>query len=70
MKDTSVITDNTVRIIALLNMEIFQAAACLSDKMFGDRSATVGAQNSESEALVVKMKEYIKDELVMDGDSV
>ena len=51
-------------------MEIFQAAACLSDKMFGDRSATVGAHNLETEALVVKMKEYLGDEMVADGDSM
>ena len=65
LKRTSVITDDAVRIVALLNMEIFQAAACLSDKNFGD---TVEGHNLETEALLVKMKEYLEDELVMDGE--
>ena len=60
MKHTSVITDHTLRIVALLNMEIFQAAACLTDKNFGDRSATVEGQNLEKEVLSVKMKEYLE----------
>ena len=70
LKHTSVIPDDVVRIIALLKMEIFQAAACLSDKNFGDRSTTVEGHNLETEAFLVKMKEYLEDELVMDGDSM
>ena len=45
-------------------------AACLSDKNFDDRSATVEGHNLETEALLVKMKEYLEDELVMDGESM
>ena len=63
-KHTSVITDDAVRIVALLNSEIFQAAACLSDKNFGDRSATVEGHNLETEALRVKVKEYLGDDMV------
>ena len=56
LKHTSVITDDAVGIVALLNMKIFQAAACLSDKNFGDMSTTVVGHNLETEALLVKMK--------------
>ena len=52
----SVITDDAVGIVALLNMKIFQAAPCLSDKNFGDMSTTVEGHNLETEALLVKMK--------------
>ena len=55
LKHASVITDDAVRIVALLNMEIFQAAACLSDKNFGDRSTTVEGHNLETESLLVKI---------------
>ena len=64
LKHMSVIRDDAVRIVALLNSEIFQAAASLSDKNFGDRSATVEGHNLETEALRVKVKEYLGDELV------
>ena len=70
LKHTSVITDDAVRIIALLNSEIFQAAACLSDKNFGDRSATVEGHDLEREALRVKVKEYLGDEMVTVLESV
>ena len=56
LKHTSIITDDAVCIVALLNMEIFQAAACLTDKNFGDRSATVEGHNVETEVLLVKLK--------------
>ena len=71
LKHTSVITDDAVCIVAMLNnMEIFQPAACLSDKNFGDRSAMVEGHNVETEALLEKMKEYLGDEMVTDGDSM
>ena len=70
LKHTSVITVDMVCVIAVLNMQIFQAAASLSDKNFGDTSTTVEGHNLETEALVVKMKEYLEDELVMDGESM
>jgi predicted nucleic acid-binding Zn-ribbon protein len=70
LKHTSVITDDAVRIVALLNSEIFQAAACLSDKNFGDRSATVEGHNLEIEALRVKVKEYLGDDMVTLLESV
>ena len=47
LKHTSVITDDAVRIVALLNMEIFQAAACLSDKNFGDSDARTSQMRVE-----------------------
>ena len=56
--------------VSLLNMEILQVAACLSDKNFEDRSTTVEGHNLETEALLVKMKEYLEDELVTEGDSM
>ena len=64
LKHTSVIRDDAVRIVALLNSEIFQAAASLSDKNFGDRSATVEGHNLVTEALRVKVKEYLGEEMV------
>ncbi|EDR07696.1 smc-domain containing protein [Laccaria bicolor S238N-H82] len=70
LKHTSVVTDDAVRIVALLNSEIFQAAACLSDKDFGDRSATVEGHNLEVEALRVKVKEYLGDDMVTVLESV
>ena len=66
LKHTSVITDDAVCIVALLNMEIFQPAAWI----FGDRSTTVEGHNLETEALLVKMKEYLGDEMATDGDSM
>ena len=56
LKHTSVITDDAVRIVALLNMEIFQVApsSCLSDKNIGDRSTAVEGRNLETEALLVR----------------
>ena len=59
LKHTSVITDDTVRIIAFLNSETFHAGACLSEKNFGDRSATVEGHNLETEALRVQVKGYL-----------
>ncbi|EDR06453.1 uncharacterized protein LACBIDRAFT_300148 [Laccaria bicolor S238N-H82] len=70
LKHMSVIRDDAVRIVALLNSEIFQAAASLSDKNFGDRSATIEGHNLETEALQVKVKEYLGDELVTVLESV
>ena len=59
LQHTSVITDDTVRIIAFLNSETFHAGACLSEKNFGDRSATVEGHNLETEALRVEVKGYL-----------
>jgi len=70
LKHTSVITDDAVGIIALLNSEIFQAAACLSDKNFGDRSAAVEGHNVEIEALRVNVKEYLGNDMVTVLESV
>jgi len=70
LKHTSVITDDAVGIVALLNSEIFQAAACLSDKNFGDRSATIEGHNVEIEALRVNVKEYLGYDMVTVLESV
>ena len=70
MKHTSVITNDAVRIVASLNMERFQVAACLSDKNFGDRFATVEGHDLKTKALLVNMKEYLGDEMVADGGSM
>ena len=71
LKHMSVITDNAVCIVTLLNAEIFQAAAtCLSDKHLVERSNMVKGHKLEKEVLLVKMKEYLEDELVMDGESM
>ena len=51
-------------IVAFLDSETFHAAPCLSDKNFGDRSAMVEGHNLETEALRVKVKEYLGDEMV------
>ena len=70
LKHTGVITADTVRTIAFLNSETFHAAACLSEKNFGDRSATVERHNLETEALRAKVKEYLGDEMVTGLESV
>ena len=58
-----------MRIVASLNMETFEAAACLSDKNLGDRSTTAEGHNVETEALLAKMKRYVGDEMETDGES-
>ena len=56
LKHTCVITNDAVRIVALLNMETFEAAACLSDKNSGDMFTTVEGHNVDTEVLLVKLK--------------
>ena len=45
-------------------------ALWLFDKHFVDRSNTVEGHKLEKEVLLVKMKEYLEAELVMDSESM